>query len=365
MVSPCTTLLAAVAAANAVRFNVVELLGTIFLTFRTWSGKYFYCLVVATVGTLVYEINVFMMIFAPHLNAHGIIACIGIGWSAMVTGQSLVLWSRLHLVCRSTWKLRIILGMIIINGVSMHGPQFVFSLLVRFATFMIGCFTECFGQAVKNNAIDPTYKPFEIMEKIAVSILTTQEVIISMVYLIATVRILRIGESVQRKGNRRRIKMLFLANVAIICIDVCTITLEFLALWGVWCGFKGFGYSVKLKIEFAILNQLRDSVKGSSNTESYDMQNSSKGIGLSLRSRQEQNVKSAHHPSGLSNKRHTFEQISEAGHIQKTTEIDVRRDEHAVKIDRGQPRDAYVDRTGAKTSFSESSSEIEFANRGV
>lgn len=49
----------------------------------------------------------------------------------MVTGQSLVLWSRLHLVCRSTWKLRIILGMIIVNGVCMHGPQFVFSLVVR------------------------------------------------------------------------------------------------------------------------------------------------------------------------------------------------------------------------------------------
>lgn len=48
----------------------------------------------------------------------------------MVTGQSLVLWSRLHLVLGSNRKLQIILGMIIINGVCMHGPQFVFSLLV-------------------------------------------------------------------------------------------------------------------------------------------------------------------------------------------------------------------------------------------
>ncbi|KAF2036503.1 hypothetical protein EK21DRAFT_45352, partial [Setomelanomma holmii] len=224
-------------------FNGVELLCTIFLTFKRWSGKYFYCLVVATLGVLVYQINVFMMIFATLSNGHGIIACIGIGWSMMVTGQSLVLWSRLHLVLRSTWKLRLILCMIIFNGFCMHGPQFVFSLL--------------------NNAIDPTYKPFEVMEKVSVAILTTQEIIISIVYLVAATRILRIGESLQRKGNRRRIQLLVLANIAIICIDVCTITLEYLALWGVWCSFKGFGYSVKLKIEFAILNQLRDSVKGS------------------------------------------------------------------------------------------------------
>jgi hypothetical protein len=70
------------------------------------------------------------MIFAGHLNGHGVIASIGVGWSAMVTGQSLVLWSRLHLVCRSTWKLRAILCMIVVNGVCMHGPQFIFSILV-------------------------------------------------------------------------------------------------------------------------------------------------------------------------------------------------------------------------------------------
>jgi hypothetical protein len=78
----------------------------------------------------VYQINVFLMIFAPHLNGHGVIACIGIGWSAMVTGQSLVLWSLLHLVCRSVWNLRLMLCMIIFDGLTMHGPQFIFSLLV-------------------------------------------------------------------------------------------------------------------------------------------------------------------------------------------------------------------------------------------
>lgn len=51
---------------------------------------------------------------------------------------------------------------------------------------------------------------------------------------------------------------LLLANVAILALDICLISLEFASLWGVWCTFKGFAYSSKLKIEFAILNQLRD-----------------------------------------------------------------------------------------------------------
>lgn len=53
---------------------------------------------------------------------------------------------------------------------------------------------------------------------------------------------------------------LLLANVAILALDVCLLSLEFAALWGVWCTFKGFAYSIKLKIEFAILNQLRDTI---------------------------------------------------------------------------------------------------------
>lgn len=49
----------------------------------------------------------------------------------MVTGQALVLWSRLHLVCRSQWKLKAILFMICFNGVALHIPQTAFSLAVR------------------------------------------------------------------------------------------------------------------------------------------------------------------------------------------------------------------------------------------
>jgi hypothetical protein len=213
---------------------------------------------------------------------------------------------------------------------------------------------------VENNAIDHTNKPFEIMEKISVAIPTTQEVLISVVYLVAAVRSLRLGESVKRNGNCRRVQLLFLANVVIICIDVCTITLEYLAFWGVWCSFKDFGYSVKLKVEFAILNQLRDSVKGPI-CESYDMQSSSKTGGLWLRNRAEQNAKSPSQPSRLSMKRQTFEQIADLGRTEKRTDINVRHDDEFGLARQG----AHVGGGDAKSAPSESSSEIEFASRGL
>ncbi|KAG9186255.1 hypothetical protein G6011_02811 [Alternaria panax] len=328
-------------------FNGAELLVTIPLTFKRWSGKYFYCLLVATLGVLVYQINVLLMIFAPYPNAYGVIASIGLGWSAMVTDQSLVLWSRLHLVCRSVWKLRLILCMIVFNGLSMHGPQFTLSLL-----------------AVRNNAIDPNYKPFALMEKISVVILTVQEIIISMVYLMAAVRILQVGETLQKKGNRRRVQLLFLANVVIICIDVCTVTLEHMALWGVWCSFKGFGYSVKLKVEFAILSQLRDSVKGS-NGSSFDIQPSLKITEISLQDRNQHNIESAMHSSRLYAKRQAFEHILDVGSIEKRTDIDVQHEICGFTMHQDLHADIVKQVDTSRVPPSQCSSEIDFASRGV
>ncbi|KAF2463780.1 uncharacterized protein BDR25DRAFT_244746 [Lindgomyces ingoldianus] len=338
-----------IALTGAAWFNGAELLWTIFLSFQRWRGRYFSCLVIASLGVLVYQSNVFLMIFGTNVNYYGVIASINIGWAAMVTGQSLVLWSRLHLVCRSQVKLRLILYMIIGNAVCLHIPQTAFSL------------------AIKNGVLDPTYKPFELMEKISIALFTAQELIVSSVYLMETVRILRVGELVQKRSNRRKIQLLFLANVAIICIDVITITLEFLAFWGVWCSFKGFGYSVKLKIEFAILNQLRDSVKQSTSSSRYG-QASGQSISLSSYGRSRKGSK----PSAVVLERQKFEEIDDQDldKIVKTTEYSVRHDNHATTAHSFalpiQSTTPGADRGGEPHRMpSKSSSEVEFASKGL
>jgi hypothetical protein len=200
------------------------------------------------------------------------------------------------------------------------------------------------------------------MEKIAISVFTVQELIISGVYLSETVRILQVNELVQKKSNRRRIQMLFLANVAIIAIDVTTVTLEFLALWGVWCSFKGFGYSVKLKIEFAILNQLRDSVKNQPSSNGGYGQDSSKGIDLTSRGANRKSQK----PSGSVLERQTFSELGEEQHITKTIDISVERAEHGKVNPYGITGPGVRNHGGMPSeATSKASSEIDFANRGV
>ena len=61
---------------------------------------------------------------------YGIVIGIGIGWAAMVLGQSLVLWSRLHFVCSHTWKIMLVLCLIVLNGICVHALRITVSLLV-------------------------------------------------------------------------------------------------------------------------------------------------------------------------------------------------------------------------------------------
>jgi len=213
-------------------------------------------------------------------------------------------------------------------------------------------------QAIKNNQLNPKFKPFDITEKIAISVFTIQELIISSVYLWESVRILRVGELVQKESNRRRIQRLFLANVVIIAMDVITLTLEFSALWGVWCSFKGFGYSVKLKVEFAILNQLRDSVKPSnsngSHSGAYGYRSGDNDISLESRGKNGKGMKA----TGLSLDRHTWKELEDRETIKKTTEIEVRHDATSGMEPQIMKKDARSDPP------SETSSEVEFATKG-
>jgi hypothetical protein len=110
-------------------FNSFELLITIFITFRRRAGCYFYSLLVASIGIAFFATFIFTTIF--HLiNNYISVSFMLIGWCCMVTGQSLVLYSRLHLIVRSSQKLKWVLIMIIINGIILHSTEIGLSLKV-------------------------------------------------------------------------------------------------------------------------------------------------------------------------------------------------------------------------------------------
>lgn len=108
----------------------METLATIFLSFKRWYGKYFYCLVVAAFGCFCYQICVFLLVFQPSANAYGLLTALNVGWTCMVSGQSLLLWSRLHLVCRNSVILNGIKWMIIVDGVVFHSLVYGFTIAV-------------------------------------------------------------------------------------------------------------------------------------------------------------------------------------------------------------------------------------------
>lgn len=99
-------------------FNNVELLMKVFLVFRKYSGVYFYSLIFSALGTACYQSFLYALTL-DMMDIHGSLSALQIGWAFMVTGQSLVLWSRLHLILVEPKVLKVILAMIIFSTITM------------------------------------------------------------------------------------------------------------------------------------------------------------------------------------------------------------------------------------------------------
>jgi hypothetical protein len=100
-------------------YNVIDLNVLIFITFKRHRGLYFYSLLASSWGIAIYALAFLMKFFQVWKN------------NAMVTGQSLVLYSRLHLVVRDKEKIRWVLYMIIIDVFLFHVPTTVLTFGVR------------------------------------------------------------------------------------------------------------------------------------------------------------------------------------------------------------------------------------------
>lgn len=106
-------------------YNVVDLNVVIWMTFKRRHGLYFYSLLASSWGILIFSLAFLMKFFQVWKNDYLSVTLITIGWYAMVTGQSLVLYSRLHLVVRDKRRIRWVLYMIIIDVFLFHFPTTV------------------------------------------------------------------------------------------------------------------------------------------------------------------------------------------------------------------------------------------------
>lgn len=228
-------------------YNVVELQVLIFGTFSRFKGLYFWSLVISGWGIIPYAVGFIFKYFSILTGGAKwfSVFLLSIGWYPMVTGQAVVLWSRLHLIVTGEKGDKILFytkWMIIIDAIILHIPTTVLT---------IGSNTDSHPQAFVNG--------YNVMEKVQMCGFFFQEVVLSSIYIMETVRILR--SSVQY-NTKRLMYQLMVINVLIIAMDLGLLGLECASLYILETITKPTFYSIKLKLEFAILGKLVNFVGG-------------------------------------------------------------------------------------------------------
>lgn len=235
-------------------YNFLELTFILFLTFKRRSGLYFWSFLAATWGIAPYSIGFILKDFdLANSISYFYVTLIVVGWCMMVTGQSMVLYSRLHLIMQNRLMLRLVLGMIIIDAIILHIPTIVL----------------CYGA---NSPLYPRFTlPYAVYEKVQLSVFFVQESIISGLYLYETCKLLRsegtVSELHSEAGQKLLLHLIYM-NVIVVGLDISILILEYAGEYASQTAIKGFIYSVKLKLEFNILNRLVEFVQRSGNADS-------------------------------------------------------------------------------------------------
>lgn len=218
-------------------YNVIEINFSIFYTFKRRRGLYFWSMLVASWGIMIHAIAVLLRFFSLAPNFPMCVVIV-IGWYAMVTGQAVVMYSRLHLVVYNQKIIRWVLIMIITNFCILHIP----------VTILF------FGSNLQDSKLFIT--PFNIYERIQLAGFFVQELIISLLYIVESIRVLRPILAIRGPTERQVIRHLILVNIVIVAMDVTLLVTQYTNNFEIQTTYKAAVYSIKLKMEFEILNRL-------------------------------------------------------------------------------------------------------------
>ncbi|KAK4540294.1 hypothetical protein LTR36_009606 [Oleoguttula mirabilis] len=239
-----------------VLYNVLELLILIFTTFRRFRGLYFTSMLVATTGILLYTIGTMTSYYHLAAKAAGL-TLRAIGWPAMITGQSLVLYSRLSVMFMGEHQnvQKAMKWTIIVDALLNHTITIILTFGNAYAS----------PHATWNRA-------FNIQHKFGRTCFTIQELVLSGLYIWRAVSFLRNSAMLNDKKRMVLVMWQLIAiNVIIEGLDIYVLYQEFAANHPVRQMIKVVVYSIKLKLEFAVLSQLVDiTTESRSNFGSYE-----------------------------------------------------------------------------------------------
>lgn len=215
-------------------YNSLELAVLILLSFRHYSSLYFWSLLSSTiVGVIPFAIGEVLQFFNLEPLWLSVVLQ-NAGWVLTVPNQSVVLYSRLHLVSQSTTILRSVRALIVLSLLVIVVPTIVlnagWSYMPQSLAWVQGYF---------------------VMERIQVTWFTVQESFISGVYIWETVRMILLNPN----NDKRRHKVLYellVVNVITIIMDLAVVILQYLRYYFSQVILKATVYSIKLKLEFAV-----------------------------------------------------------------------------------------------------------------
>lgn len=217
---------------------IFEITISVFRYFKKKRGLYFYSLLISAWGTFFHTLGYVTQWWAPSVPWWVNTCFILFGWSTMITFQSLVLYSRLHLVIMNRGLLRGVLWLIISTAIFIQIPQWV-------ATW---------GATVNVYSVTKYWSPIDsIMVRISQAVFLLQEGFLSCLYIWGAVKLL--APNVEIKV-RKVMWELIAISAFLIVMDIIILTLAYTNLHIPKEPVQNFAYALKLKLEFVILNQL-------------------------------------------------------------------------------------------------------------
>jgi len=218
-------------------YNALELFILLFLTFQRYRGLYFWALLISVVlGVIPHTIGYLFEFFvlAPLWLS---LTLSTIGFYAMVPGQSVVLYSRLHLVVQNAWILRFVLWLIIVDAIILLVPTTVLT------------FSTAYVRTV------PFIRGYNVMERVQLAWFCVQEFVISGIYISETVKLLKLMPEKDQRRSKLMYELLAI-NFVIIMLDVALLVVEYIGYYSLQTTLKPMVYSIKLKLEFGVLGKL-------------------------------------------------------------------------------------------------------------
>ncbi|KAI0015863.1 integral membrane protein [Xylariomycetidae sp. FL0641] len=235
----------------------VEINISLFLLFKRRRGLYFWACALSSWGVVLQPLCIVLGDFGVWARPRApAIALIYLTWLAMVVPQSWVLYSRLHLLLAP--------GAAALARV--RRALLATSLLFSVPTVVLGVLAQATPLRARLFAVNTAW------DRVQLTVFFVQETALSLLYIFETRAHLRsssrlllasrarfYAEEEDDDPTRRMLYRLAAANAAVVALDIGLLAVQYAGRFYLQGALKPAVYGLKLKLEFAVLNQLVES----------------------------------------------------------------------------------------------------------